>query len=108
MPLLFHITVITFWQAVGLALLARLLFGASHHRWNHWDKSRRMHEWHRGFGNHPFHQWKSRGEKSENCRSYFRSWQYYDKFWEEEGEKAFQDYIKRESENPDKTKDNIV
>ena len=109
MPLLFHITIITFWQAVGLALLARLLFGSSHHRWNHWDKARRMHEWHGGCcGRHPFHNWKSRREQGENCRAYYRSWQYYDKFWEEEGEKAFQDYVKRKSENPDKMRDNIV
>ena len=108
MPSLFHITQITFWQAAGLALLARLLFGASHHQWNHWDKRGRINAYYGGYGHHPFHHWKSRGEKNENCRSYFRGWQYYDKFWEEEGDKAFHEYVKRKSENSDKSGDNIL
>ena len=32
LPSLFHISMITFWQAAGLLLLARLLFGGRGHR----------------------------------------------------------------------------
>lgn len=35
MPLIFHLGVITYWQAVGLAILGRLLFGCSHHGSHH-------------------------------------------------------------------------
>jgi hypothetical protein len=107
MPFLFHLTEITFWQAVGLALLARLLFGASHHRWHHCDKRGWMQS--RGsFGHHAFHHWKFRGEKNENCRSNFGTWQYYDKYWEEEGEKAFHEYIKRKNESTGSSGENVV
>ncbi len=102
MPSLFHLSFITFWQAVGLALLARLLFGAFHHNWHR----RRM--WHHGHGHHPFYRWRSEGSKNENCRKYYEAWQHYDKFWEEEGAQAFRDYIKRKSENPEQNKDNVV
>jgi hypothetical protein len=32
--------------------------------------------------------------------SYGEKWSLYDQFWNEEGEKAFNDYLKRKSENP--------
>jgi hypothetical protein len=36
------------------------------------------------------------------CRdySYNDRWSHYDQFWNEEGEKAFSDYLKRKGENP--------
>lgn len=45
LPMLFHFPVITFWQAAGLLVLLRLLFGGgNHHRgWHrhHWDSNMR-------------------------------------------------------------------
>ena len=35
MPAIFHLGVITYWQAVGLAILGRLLFGSLHHGGSH-------------------------------------------------------------------------
>ena len=35
LPVIFHLPVITFWQAVGLLILTRLLFGIGHHGHGH-------------------------------------------------------------------------
>ena len=94
MPVVFHLGMITYWQAVGLAILARLLFGSLHHGG----------PFHRG--RHKFGPWKHRyyGNYSNNCRSYSTGdkWNYYEQYWNEEGEKSFNEYLKRKSENPGK------
>lgn len=82
MPEIFGLIPIDYWQAIGIIILAKILFG--------------------GFGN--FKSSKSDKKFKNRCRpqynkgfkSDFSNWKYYDKFWEEEGEKAFDDYIQRE------------
>lgn len=72
---------ITYWQAVGMFILAKILFG--------------------GLGNHSSK--KSKGTSGRRCRSRdpqgakddFTKWKYYDKFWEEEGESAYNNYLDR-------------
>jgi hypothetical protein len=92
MPVIFHLGVITYWQAVGLAVLGRLLFGSFHHGSPH---SR---------GRHNFGPWKHKYHTHDggNCRdnSHGSKWSYYDQYWNEEGEKSFNDYLKRKGENP--------
>jgi len=92
MPVIFHLGIITYWQAVGLAILSRLLFGSFHHGGPH------------KHGRHNFGPWKRKYHMNEgnNCRDYSNAgkWNYYDQFWNEEGENAFNDYLKRKSENP--------
>jgi hypothetical protein len=88
MPAIFHLGIITYWQAVGLAVLGRLLFGGLHHGHHH-------------RGRHGYGAWKYRHHGSEtNCRdfSHGSKWSYYDQYWNEEGEKSFNDYVKRKSE----------
>ena len=85
MPAIFHLGVITYWQAIGLAVLGRLLFGSFHHGPRH-------------HGRHHFGPWKHKYQMSGNsCRDYSQGskWSYYDQFWNEEGERAFTDYLKR-------------
>jgi hypothetical protein len=93
MPVIFHLGIITYWQAVGLAILGRLLFGGLHHGAH-------------GRGRHNFGPWRHRHPMGDvkNCGDYSRGskWSYYDQFWNEEGEKAFDDYLKRKTENPAK------
>jgi hypothetical protein len=83
MPAIFGLGLITYWQAVALFILAKILFG--------------------GFGNHS-------GNKSSNKKNNmkcetkrektdFSKWELYDKFWQEEGEEAYQAYIKRTNGN---------
>jgi len=117
-PQLFHLTMITFWQAVGLAVLFRLLFGVSHFGWHHRGGRRWKHSHCNcgdncscGCGSHSHHHSHEHGEnecgcgshehneKECGCHSHSDKWQYYEQFWEEEGEKAFQEYVKRKSEN---------
>jgi hypothetical protein len=91
MPVIFHLGVITYWQAVGLAILGRLLIGGFHHGGHH-------------RGRHNCGPWRHRHymHNFQNCRdhSYGEKWSLYDQFWTEEGEKAFEDYLKRKGENP--------
>ena len=90
MPVIFHLGVITYWQAVGLAILGRLLFGSLHHGPHG--------------GRHSMGPWRHRRYMNDvkNCRDYSRGskWSYYDQYWNEEGEKAFNEYLKRKTENP--------
>lgn len=86
MPAIFHLGVITYCQAIGLAVLGRLLFGGFHHG---------MH----GRGRHGFGPWKHRHQLGEgtHCRDFSQGskWSYYDQYWNEEGEQAFNEYLKR-------------
>jgi hypothetical protein len=61
MPMLFRVGAITFWQGIGLLLLARILVGGFHHgghgrgRWGHRRDSRRQYEeWWREVGEQSF------------------------------------------------------
>lgn len=87
MPALFGLPVINFWMAFGIIILSRLIFG--------------------GFGHgHPQkrnHHDRYYGSKFRNrCRPPFEKhnkWRYYEDYWKEEGEEAFNRYI--ENKNAD-------
>lgn len=79
MPELFDLPMITYWQAVGLFLLAKILFGF-------------------GGGSNSGSSNKSKHKGSGKCRNSnknrdFSKWAHYDKFWEEKGEMAYQEYV---------------
>jgi len=84
MPDIFGLGLINYWQAIGIIVLAKILFG--------------------GFGGHKS---SKRTKKSiERCKpgykkalkNDFSNWKYYDKFWEEEGENAYNEYVTRKKE----------
>lgn len=81
MPGLFGLATITYWQAVGIFILAKFLFGF-------------------GGGGGKGHSPKN-GRKAA-CRTEskgeFSKWKYYDRFWEEEGNHAFKAYVARRQE----------
>ena len=89
MPVVFHLGIITYWQAVGLAILARLLFGSLHHGSHHGRR--------RGFGSwlHGRHMQPGCNDESGSMR-----WSYYEQYWKEEGEQAFNEYIRRKTDKP--------
>ena len=91
MPVIFHLGVISYWQALGLAILGRLLFGSLHHGGGHKHGKHAPGPWRHS---HHFNQ-------GEGCRkfSHGEKWGYYDQYWQEEGEKSFNDYLKRKTEN---------
>ena len=86
MPELFDLKTITYWQGFGLVLLAKILFGGfgGHHDHNH-DKKHRDHFYKFVFK-------RGNGKDTEVDSEYF------EKFWEEEGKEAFNEYVKRMGE----------
>lgn len=92
MPDIFGLVEIGYWQAVGLIIFAKIIFG--------------------GFGPHKKHPKSSNEGRFTKKTSYnklksgFSKWKYYDKFWNEEGEKSFKEYSKKQDFGDDE-KDNI-
>ena len=92
MPALFGLPVITYWMGFGIIVLARLIFG--------------------GFGHHGhpenYHHNRFYNAKYRKCRPRFggaNKWQYYEDYWREEGEQAFERFVEKknstaENENP--------
>ena len=83
MPVIFHLGVITYCQALGLAILGRLLFGSFHHGGSG----------HRGPWKHRFHR-----HDGKNCRDDVNGakWSHYERYWDEEGERVFNEYVQRQ------------
>ena len=91
MPLLFGFKTITYWQAFGLVLLAKLLFGGFGHGSKN-NKSDHFHKkvdnkWHKWMGLPPHHE--------EHHDVSPEKWHRYHEFWEAEGKEAFNAYIER-------------
>lgn len=84
MPEIFGLITITYWQAVGLLILFKILFG--------------------GFGGGKSHH-KSSHKKykcdDSHSKIEFSKWKHYDKFWEEEGNQAFESYVSHENNSDD-------
>lgn len=80
MPELFNLPLISYWQAIGVLVLAKIIFGF-------------------GGGNGPSKNKKSnKTPRMSSCnplRSDFSEWQHYDEFWKEEGEKAYHKYVEQ-------------
>jgi hypothetical protein len=85
MPVIFGLTVITYWQAFGIIILARLIFGQFGHKHKSSDKS----------APHP---WKSKYSKSRCGDSKWKDWKYYDEYWKEEGKAAFDNYVNQKKD----------
>ena len=102
MPVIFGLGAITYWQAFGIVVLAKLIFGAvgggrgghgrswrgPHHGWKHGDRREWRHE--------------SRGGPER--------WRHWREFWEQEGREAFDRYLQRrqaqEQQKPEGPADN--
>lgn len=80
MPEIFGLPPLTYWQAVGLFILLKILIGGC------------------GIGSDSK---KSSKDSADTCKkdskTDFSKWKYYDKFWEEEGNKHYQRYIERQT-----------
>jgi MFS family permease len=79
MPAIFSLGVITYWQAFGIVILAKLIFGAA-------GGNRHGGPRHNPWKGNP---WGGpRGSARDN-------WRFYRDFWEEEGRHAFDQYLER-------------
>jgi hypothetical protein len=84
MPVIFHLGLITYWQAFGIVILSKLIFGAGtgvRHggpRGGPWKGN--------PWGGNP---WRGQhGSARDN-------WRYYREFWDGEGRQAFDQYLER-------------
>lgn len=82
MPDVFGINKVTYWQAVGILVMAKIIFG--------------------GFGDHDSHKKKKKSKKcrprkSSHLTTDFTKWKHYENFWKEEGEQAYNDYVARKN-----------
>ena len=91
MPEIFGLITITFWQAVGITILARLIFGS----FKHHSKSNH---------HHPGSRIKSKCRDREWWKNHKSNWRYFDDYWNEEGEDAFNNFVQRKSTKPDSEK----
>ena len=100
MPAIFGLGVISFWQAFGIVLLAKLLFGSHGHP--HKDHDRRFE---RHFKNHAkkFTQSEGLDEWCGHVPGNGKKWRHFRQFWQEEGRAAFEGFIKKQ-ENQEKDK----
>ena len=95
MPELFGLTRITYWQAFGLLILTKLLFGSfgHHHSYRNHDRLHKKVEdrWHRFLGVAKDEEdddlWKPKGSH--------QNWKYYKQYWKDEGKAAFEAYIEK-------------
>ncbi len=91
MPALFSLGTITYWQGFGIALLARLLFGGMGHKWHGDD-----------YSNKARYRYKYKTHMHHGTK---RNWWFddvYEQWWESEGARSFDAYIKREEDKEDK------
>jgi hypothetical protein len=88
MPAIFNLKPITYWQAVGLIILAKLFFGASggSHPGRHGKK-------------HVRH-WRERAARCAHIAIPHEDWQYYDQYWQEQGKAAFESYVRGKHQPP--------
>ena len=92
MPALFHLTTVTYWQAFGIVILAKLLFGC-HGPSRHHDMHRHMRHFH-----HHHKHWDKCDDLDDRDDSWkphgsYKNWKYYDRYWHDEGKAAFDAYI---------------
>lgn len=77
MPMIFGLTILTFWEAVGVFILFKILLGGCG-----------------GFGGKD-----KKLSKKSNCKHDSKGevskWKHYDNFWETEGNKAYEAYVNR-------------
>jgi hypothetical protein len=89
MPALFNLPVISYWQAVGVIIIARLIFGGGHHRPSFSSREPLQHK---------FNKYKL----MRYCGHNGEEWKHYEDFWKEEGSEAFKKYVEKKKGNEDK------
>ncbi|MFN8207454.1 MAG: hypothetical protein U0T82_08605 [Bacteroidales bacterium] len=94
MPLLFGIKTITFWQAIGLLVLARIIFGGVRTGGHRHGMPYRKHAIH-GNNHHKMH------------TAPYSKWAYYDDYWQEEGEKKYEEYVRRKNSSNENTESGL-
>jgi len=92
MPGLFGLGVITFWQAFGIVLLAKILFGGHGH--GHGEHGRYFEGRFRDKFKRPSGFEENAGEDGP-VPGDGKQWRHFRKFWQEEGKEAFKAYLQK-------------
>jgi len=79
MPEIFGLTTITYWQAVGIFILSKILLGGF------------------GCGSSSGSSKDSKCSSEKSSKSDFSKWEHYDEFWKKEGDKAYKEYVERQN-----------
>lgn len=87
MPEIFGLSTLTYWQAVGLFILLKLLLGGCG-----------------GGRGGKKHSKRSNHKCTNNSKSDFSKWKDYDKFWKEEGDERYKEYLERQSNQTQENK----
>jgi hypothetical protein len=97
LPPLFHVGTIGYWQAFGLVILAKILFGGFGHGHDHYSRRR---DWRREARN-----WEHWGRAAGPCdwetrdewvpKGSYRNWRHYGQYWKDEGRAAFEAWLDR-------------
>ena len=80
-PEIFGLGIITYWQALGLLVLAKIIFGGFEGKSKKGPKKRNGETF--------------EGRLRRRCNDDYSKWKLYDQFWKEEGEEAFDAYVNR-------------
>ena len=99
MPAIFGLGKITFWQAFGIVLLAKLLFGGF--AYSHRNHDRRF-ERHFEDRFKKFIRAEDSDEKDARMPGNGRKWRYFRQYWQDEGRAAFESYIQRMHDQEEK------
>ncbi|MBN2519235.1 MAG: hypothetical protein JXB17_01920 [Bacteroidales bacterium] len=93
MPVIFNLPAITYWQAFGIIILARLLVGSHGKGHDHNNSHSRQYK-------PKFFNWLRYGKRvrKPDYSHKWEQWDCYDKWWEEEGENAFNEYKNKKKE----------
>lgn len=83
MPTLFGLSTVTYWQAVGLFILFKILLGGCGGGGSKNGRSKK--------------EWKC--DEQDKPKKDFSKWEHYDEFWKEEGDALYKQYLDRKA-NP--------
>jgi len=81
MPAIFGLKTIGYWQAFGIVILAKLIFGAVGGRGGHGEERR-----------------KYRPDRKDSRLKGLEGWRHWREFWEQEGRQAFERFLERRRE----------
>lgn len=106
MPEIFGLVAINFWQAAGIVLLARLIFGGFKHgggddkckpsKKKNSFKGEFMKEFKKEFRDEFNKEYTKCGDHN------VKDWKHFEEYWWDEGEKQYNDYVERKNEQEQK------
>lgn len=96
MPSIFRLPTITYWQAFGLIVLAKLIFGTVGHHPGHHGPRHHFKHYHDHHHSPCSEDWDNQNYR---LKGGWHNWDYYHEWWRKEGKDAFEKYIERSTTN---------